>query len=564
LENIVNDSSTSSNVSSESTSQSYLIVPIIIYLIPVIIVTILFAFELATIPRPLYSILQDTFFRVSEATFDSIPSEIVNPESELAFDTIPEETILAVLNDAIIDILMESLNSIPEEEFDSILADAVNSITVESTELGLTSQIYFFLIWLGMVWLPLLLTIGVFVVYRNTYRHRFTDPTSSAIDRDNEWQTVISKALEWKRFALPLSFFSLFVTVIPIFLLSNDISAFELASGEGRFIGAAYLPLLDVDISTTVFYFGYLGFIIYFLETTRRRYVSRNLVPHFYMTSAFRFLYVTIIIPVFVVFFTNSVTPLIEGQPTGLDNPYLLIASFVVGMFPLQLLAPIIESVRKRLGMASYDQLSITIIQGIDNTIESLLQEENIDSVQVLAMTNKQEIHQRTAIPEKVIAEWQNQAKLYHVLGTEELIRRFARIGINDFDDLKILAKNGQIHATASSRFIESFKQSMTIHDDHEAINQSAFWDVLIQVLIREYEGVYGSTEKPAFIEEPVEFTEIVQAEPLEPADIVQIEPIESADIVQVEPIESSDTAQVEPVESAEIEPVEPTTTSAG
>jgi hypothetical protein len=357
------------------------------------------------------------------------------------------------------------------------------------SQFGLTPEgiIYFLLIWLGMVSLPLMVTLAVFIVYRNTYSLRFTGQKPTTISSENEWQIVINKALEWQRFTLPLSFFNLFVTVIPIFLLWNDISAFDPSSERG-FVGASYLPLFDFDISTTVFYFAYLGFIINFLEMTRRRYVSRNLVPHFYMTSAFRFLYVIFIIPVFVVFFNSSISPFI-GEDTGVDNPYLVVLSFVIGMFPLQLLSPVIERVRQRLGLVNYDQLSITIIQGIDNTIESLLQEENIDSVQLLAMSDANEIYLRTAIPKKVIADWQKQARLYHILGNEELIRRFARIGINDFDDLEIFVidAEGRNRDPDTTKFFESFKKSMQVKEDKEAIDQEEFWEVLIQVLIREF-----------------------------------------------------------------------------
>lgn len=385
---------------------------------------------------------------------------------------------------------------------------------------------YFFLIWLGVVAIPLIVTIGVFVVYRNTYRLRFTDKNRDIINNENEWQAVISKALEWKRFALPFTFFNLFVTVVPMFLLSADISASFYRDDIDGLFGVAFIPLNAVDIPTTIFYFGYLGFMIHFLEMTRRRYVSRNLVPHFYMTSAFQFLYVTILIPVFFVAFTGTLdatsaffadepTPTVstDTAETGTvdaenadsailaqyvppDIRNLLVLSFVIGMFPLQSLSPIVERIRERLGLATYKEISIRMIHGIDNTIESLLQEENIDSVQILAMTDVHEIHQRTAIPEKVIIEWQKQAKLYHILSDEELIHRFARIGINDFDDLEILATRAHRQELDPTLFFDSFKKSMQVKDPKEAINQEAFWEVLIQVLVREFEANQSIAEK--------------------------------------------------------------------
>jgi len=379
----------------------------------------------------------------------------------------------------------------------------------------------FLIYWIGLVALPPILTVGVFVLYRNTYNQRplapvglkpakATGPAGSTAaadealrpqpkvtDHQRQWERVYNKALDWRRFILPLCFFNLFATVTMIFFASLELWY------DGQ-------PL---PIPTAAFYFGFLGFTVYFLEMSRRRYISRNIVPHFYMSSSFRFLYVTIIVPVFYIFMqTFGIIDL------GGDN-FALLASFIVGMFPLQLLTPVVERVRTRLGMNNPTELPVTLIRGVNNTIESILQEENIDSVQALAISDPYEIQMRTAVPLDVIMEWQRQAQLFHILGSEELIRRFARIGINDFEDLALLAdivdqqQTGDAD-TLTATFIENFKTSMQSGDDEATISNPAYWDVLLQVVAREYRtgGGLSDTVAIALTVEPPPLEELEDA----------------------------------------------------
>jgi len=187
-----------------------------------------------------------------------------------------------------------------------------------------------------------------------------------------------------------------------------------------------------------------------------------------------------------------------------------LLAAFLVGMFPLQVVTPVLESTRARLGMDVAKGLPITLINGIDSTLESLLQEENIDSVQILATTQVEELHKRTAIPKAALADWRSQARLFNALGTEVLIHRFARIGINDIDDLGILVPQVAAMATVNvpstptaegaapsattttvdginSILIADFTEAMIIEPDEKAMATKGYWRVLIQVLVQEY-----------------------------------------------------------------------------
>jgi hypothetical protein len=349
------------------------------------------------------------------------------------------------------------------------------------------------LIWVAIVILPLVTTVGVFITYRGTYMTRPSGSTTGALrhqrsQEEQQWERVINKALDWNRFLMPLAILNMFITLVGGFFLYADIAI----SGDIHF-GAYTMSLVfatniedmtltalnTIGVPSSIFYLGLLGFFVQFLEMTRRRYVSRNLVPRFYLTSAFRLVHVCVTVVVIYLFLT-----ILFGNPS---RELVLVSAFVVGMFPLQLLAPVVDFVRQRMGVSAPRELSLMLIDGIDNTLESLLQEENIDSVQMLATTEAEEIHKRTAIPVRTLQSWQRQARLFHALGTEDLIHRFARIGINDFDDLGVLEANFGEQGIDGPAFSADFTSAMKIKADDEAISTEAFWKVLVQVLIREY-----------------------------------------------------------------------------
>jgi len=389
------------------------------------------------------------------------------------------------------------------------------------------------LTWIVLVFMPLMLTFGVFIVYRATYATQSPlnaahtsahspDDDPRPEEEKQQWSKVINKAVDWHRFLMPLCLLNMFITLIGGFLLNADISS----TGDFWF-GAYTLPLVfmnniqDVSITaentvgvpSSLFYLGLVGFMFQFLESTRRRYVSRNLVPRFYLISSFRILQVLIGVVAVYLFLQIFITEL--------PRELALLSAFLVGMFPLQILSPVLDSTRARLGMDVSKGLPLTLINGVDSTLESLLQEENIDSVQILATTSIDDMHKRTAIPKAALHNWQRQALLFNVLGTEELIHRFARIGINDFDDLAILiTQTGASPAAPGVNFETDFTTAMRIRSDEEAMGADAFWRVLIQVLIREYLQEFpearqhlpapASNEVLAFADEPVAASEPV------------------------------------------------------
>lgn len=375
----------------------------------------------------------------------------------------------------------------------------ISMLVIDRTLASKFDKVFIGLLWVAIVILPLMLTFGVFIVYRATYSARSYVGTNDTdelpieqSDEEKQWAIVISKALDWHRFLMPLCLLNMFITLIAGFFLYADIKSVTFGESNNEIIFGSYnllvvyLPFANGEftenntalIPSSIFYLGMLGFMVHFLEMTRRRYVSRNLVPRFYLLSVFRLLQVIIAVAV-TYLFLRTIDPS--------ENSFVLVTAFIVGMFPLQLVSPLVEIVRGRLGIATPKELSITLINGIDNTLESLLQEENFDSIQILATTEVSEITKRTAIPEVTLANWQNQARLFNVLGTEVLIQRFARIGINDFDDLGMLATTMGNLPVDSLLFREEFTSAMRVKSDEEAIGTDAFWKVLIQVLIREY-----------------------------------------------------------------------------
>ncbi|MCB9451550.1 MAG: hypothetical protein H6672_08925 [Anaerolineaceae bacterium] len=376
-----------------------------------------------------------------------------------------------------------------------------------------------------IVFFPLMLTFGVFMVYRATYSTRtYIDMNSSSMTlteqqrrEEQQWNYVINKALDWRRYLMSLCLLNMFITIIGGYLLVSDI-----VSSDGLYFGVSTVPLVymttvegDINASNTVgipgsvLWLGMAGYLFQYLESTRRRFVSRNLVPRFYLMSAFRLLQVMLAV---VVGFL-AINIIIPNPPADL----VLLTAFVIGLFPMQILAPVVGEVRQRLGMQVTTQLPITMINGIDSTLESLLQEENIDSVQLLATTNVDIIHKRTRIPVRALLNWQRQARLFNVLGTQTLIDRFARIGINDFDDLGVLAAAiGSLPDDPEKReaFQNDFTSAMLIKSDEESMGTDAFWRVLIQVLIREYQAEFLETPAKLLDEDTESQAEILVSIP--------------------------------------------------
>ncbi|MEQ9032556.1 MAG: hypothetical protein RLP44_27805, partial [Aggregatilineales bacterium] len=307
---------------------------------------------------------------------------------------------------------------------------------------------------------------------------------------------------DWSRFLMPLCLLNMFITLTGGFLLFLDLSWATDADLYlrndiifGYYDFTLFFGTTIIKIPGSVFYLGLLGFMVQFLEVTRRRYVSRNLVPRFYLMSSFRLLQVVITVVVVFVFqlLLFSEIENINGFDyiTATDPALSLVTAFLVGMFPLQLLTSFTERIRERLGMSTGEKLPITLINGIDNTLESLLQEENVDSTHILATSDINEINRRTAIPVSALKSWQNQAKLLNLLGKENLIHRFARMGINDFDDLLVLAENMDEPHVDNTAFKNDFTRAMKIKSDDEAIGDDSFWRILMLVLIREYHAEY-------------------------------------------------------------------------
>jgi hypothetical protein len=73
------------------------------------------------------------------------------------------------------------------------------------------------LVWVAIVILPLVTTVGVFIAYRGTYATRPIGSTGLARQRSEEeqqWDQVLNKALDWNRFLMPLSILNMFITLV--------------------------------------------------------------------------------------------------------------------------------------------------------------------------------------------------------------------------------------------------------------------------------------------------------------------------------------------------------------
>ena len=336
--------------------------------------------------------------------------------------------------------------------------------------------------------LPLALTVGVFAAYRSAYQRggSVDQPDTASLGE------ALKKALAWRRYALPLSFLNLLITFFVGFLLYEDIR--YTPSEGGVLLGAFSVPLNFGDtllsVPTSLFYWAYAGFFVYTLEATRRRYITKNLVPHFYVSSAFRWVYasIAVVLVYFAVQLGVDMFSFSETLSGIMKKPeFLTLLAFAVGMSPIQMLNPVATAVRSKFGIPGTESLPLSLIDGIDHTLEAFLQEENVDSFQALATENASLIAKRTKIPEDTIKDWQEQARLLNVLGDVETINRFRRLGFREITDLKVLLDEVDLSGKGKLS-VEDLTKALSVKDNKEAKETPETWGVLIRILRQEYE----------------------------------------------------------------------------
>ena len=337
---------------------------------------------------------------------------------------------------------------------------------------------------------PLAFTVGMVAAYQNNYQ--------KAGKGTGLPERVTREAVAWRRYAIPLALLNSIIVLILGVLLAEDIKATgeafqggiftEMGIMLGRFSVPFEYGITQVNISSLEFYLAYGGFGIYFLEASRRRFSAKSLVPDFYIALAFKWIYVSIAIV--IVHLAMDLGSDLFGFSEALSNTVSrpearMLVAFLIGIFPEEWINLLARKVRGWFGVAQAEPLPLSMLDGIDYTLEAYLHEQNIDSMQTLAGgQNLEEISRRTNISPDILEGWHNQARLFHVLGDKEIIARFRRIAVNDINDVAVFTKDIKL----SNKIPEKdFGQALIEKDVQKAQKQPQYWSVIIRVLLTEY-----------------------------------------------------------------------------
>ena len=200
--------------------------------------------------------------------------------------------------------------------------------------------------------------------------------------------------------------------------------------------------LLDVNTQRGM-QLGFLGAYVYCLNLIYRRYTTRDLQPHVYLSCAVGliagmvFNYVAFAAITSVA--SSPATPEADGF-TGVGAGAAAIMAFSLGYFPnlaVRWFGRISRtSVHER--QRRSDALPLSLIDGISELHESRLQDEGIDNVQNLAAADIKDLVEKTPYSAQQIVEWVDQALLYLYVdpGEFDSFRRAGVRSVTDFRDI--------------------------------------------------------------------------------------------------------------------------------
>lgn len=315
--------------------------------------------------------------------------------------------------------------------------------------------------------LPGLLIVLAFGAYRAFYR-------GTSEDRRSERRIVT-----WRRYALPLAILMSLTTIFLSVFLYEDLVFSEDIYTTGFALGAFEFPLfyenVKITVPSTIFWAGYIGYLMTLIGITLQRIRTSNLVPHFYIASSFGLLK-SIAAAVLIFLFIDAFPGNIQTDDTtrGLSPAYVILIAFAAGATADDVIAWVISFFRSRLGRKVPEPLPLALVQGIDPTMEAFLHDEGIDSIQILATRDRHDIALKTGLDVNTVGDWQAQANFLRNIDSAQLAQRFHRLGINELQDMKDLDDAELTKALAA---VDDKKPDLS----NETINS-----VLIKVLKKE------------------------------------------------------------------------------
>jgi hypothetical protein len=286
-----------------------------------------------------------------------------------------------------------------------------------------------------VTFLPGLVIVLAFAAYRSFYRG------------SSEGRRSDRRIVTWRRYSIPLMILMSITTIFLAAFLYEDLDySTRIYTGGGFAFGVFVFPLhygeTKLSIPSTIFWAGYVGYLISLMGITLRRMTTNNLVPHFYIASSYGLLK-SLVAAVLIFLMLDALPGLFKADGVSFTdgvNPSLaILIAFTAGATADDVIKWVIGKIRRIFGRNVPDPLPLALVQGIDPTMEAFLHDEGIDSIQALATVPIGHVAQKVGIPEETVRDWQSQAGFLRNFTSSELAEHFHRIGINEVKDLKDL-----------------------------------------------------------------------------------------------------------------------------
>jgi len=297
-----------------------------------------------------------------------------------------------------------------------------------------------------VTFLPGLVIVLAFAAYRSFYRG------------SSEGRRSDRRIVTWRRYSIPLMILMCITTIfLAAFLYEDLVYSSDIYDGGGFAFGVFVFPLhygeTKLSIPSTIFWAGYVGYLMSLTGITLKRITTNNLVPHFYIASSYGLLK-SLVAAVLIFLMIDALPGMFKADDvsfTGGVNPSLaILIAFTAGATADDVIKWVISVTRRIFGRNVPDPLPLSLVQGIDPTMEAFLHDEGIDSIQALATVPIGHVAQKVGIPEETVRDWQSQAVFLRNFTSPVLAEHFHRIGINEVVDLKDLDNDEVTKALAT------------------------------------------------------------------------------------------------------------------
>jgi hypothetical protein len=282
---------------------------------------------------------------------------------------------------------------------------------------------------------------------------------------------IKSESIDFRSYLAPLSFFLFiyfagFLITVPVI---NSVFVTESSVVQIHLLKSVGIPL-------SIIQWGFLGGFVYTSLYMINRFLRKDLYPRVYLYGSFRLL-LSVVVAV-IIYFLYLIYPHTDHE---IAPPSILLACFLAGVAPIQFLYRLADTQLskitgwKRRNVAG--NRPITLMGGVNYASAERLDEEGINSIQEMSLSDPDDLAIRTKFPESIVRDWRDQAILYILTGDivvqektkdkkEEYLdeRLHEKYGIRTIQDLLRMIRNEKILRDRERE--ESFYKGLGIHSD--------------------------------------------------------------------------------------------------